>query len=323
MKTQSNIEDIDELKELLKENILLFNDQKSVHYLVQIMAVIIGLFLGAVISSQIFQSTIFVFFFSLVLAGIAYLISLFFQTISAYMVDSSIVYLKAIILKNWKILYTNTNTHEQWEEFSSKYPYINLGDTNNSIPICVEGSFKTFHFSYFEYDYTIEYEEEVEHEDSDGNSYNETEYYEETYTQTCLAIDIKSNLPVISIDSSSPNINTLKFSYIELNKRMSVYSNRTEEAYRFFTTQTQKLFVEFYKQFPYAQVSLQEDRLFINFNQDLTNIPRILNFDAKLISFMDSEFLAHNIENLLKSVDPLLSRILQYSSINELMHSQD
>ncbi len=313
MQTQSNQTKLDNIKSILEKNSLIFKDAQGSKDGVQVFIVIIAGFIGLVIGAKLFDaSQLFTIFLTIGFALVGYIISLLFKSFTTYRVDSSIIYLEHIMKKKWKFYYENPT--KIWQEFSQKYPYLNSGDVDNSIGLCIYGEYEKNYFRYFEYDYTIEEEEEVEREDSDGNTYYETEYYEESYTESCLVIDIKNSLPSITITGRPADSKALKFSYIEFNKALSVYTYYTNEAHTFFDPQTQEIFLKFYKQFPNSLMSICQDRLYINFSQNLLPYPRQLDFDQNIAASMGNKDLANDVEKLLHLTSPLIEKTTSFKT---------
>ena len=242
---------------------------------------------------------------------VLFLLVFIFQVVTRPKVHSSILFLKSIIQEGWKFDFRDSE--KLWIEYNNRYPYLDSGDISNFIDLCVNGKYKEYAFRFFEYDYTIEMEEEVEHTDADGETYFETEYYEESYTETCVAIYVNNNLPLVEIDPRKRS-NALKFSYIEMNERLAVYTNTAQSAYKFFDLDTQKMLVQIYELFPSAQMHINQERIFINFKSDLFAYERSVDFDEKLYKKLDSDVLVERIKIILNTFMPFCRQMEVFRS---------
>jgi hypothetical protein len=225
----------------------------------------------------------------------------------AYKIDTSVVLAYKASKRGWS--FSSLDPEGIWNSWSSKYPFLQKGDMDDAIVLRVYGDCAGFSFCYFEYDYTIEIEEEVEYEDSNGNTYYETEYSYEYYTESGMIVDVRHNLPYIKTLAGSVRSDALKFSYIDLNTKMSAYSSNPQSAAVYFDPATQRVFSSFYHYYPSADMSIEHDCVFINFGTDLSNLSRTLRFDENLLSYIRGNQTVDLIEGIMLSLLPLLKTV--------------
>ena len=311
MSKQEDVNLINELQKFLEINSKVLHDKKESDRGFMTLFMLLGtLILGFIFINAKKEEMIYFFIFLGIMA-VLFLLIFTIHSITKPSIHSSILFLKSIIQEGWRFEFRNSE--KLWIKYSSKYPYLDSGDISNSIDLCVNGKYNEHEFRFFEYDYTIEVEEEVEYTDDDGEVYFETEYYEESYTQTCVAIYVKNRLPLVEIDTRN-GANALKFSYIDMNRRLAIYTNTPQTVYRFFNPDTQKLIVEVYKNFPYAQIHINQERIFINFKSDLFAYGRSVDFDENLYKELDNNILVLHIKKVLNALMPFCKRIKNFSS---------
>lgn len=297
-KSENILKILSENEKLLKED-----DHTNLH--IYIPVAIISILFSYLISNKFFpELSIMLVIGALV---ISFLITKFTITLMEYAIDASILLVHELSQKGWT--FSTLDSVEKWEEWQSMYPFMNKGDLNDSIALRIYGDYQNFSFCYFEYDYTIEIEDEVEYEDSDGETYYETEYDYDDYTESGIIITARNNLPYIEISSGSTYSNALKFSYIDLNEKMSAYSSKPYEASSFFNPIMQRNFAKFYNDFPSSNISIDKNDVFINFGVNLMNIPRSIYFDDKLYSYIKRNNISGNIEDIMQSLLPILKGI--------------
>jgi len=301
-------ENIEELKSILSQSDNNYENSTSTSgFTIASVLFVLSFVAAAGISSTIHSSLAFILImiFGVIISFIAYLIISAVND-SRYSTLSFVLYLNEILQRGWH--YHNESSIQLWNKFSRIYPYLHLGDSDDSIYNYVSGEYKSYTFKYFEYDYSIEEVEYEEYEDEDGNTYEEEYYYDVSYTDTCLVLDIKNVLPSIYISGGYGSSN-LKFSYIEFNERVSVYSKDSNRAYAFFDPQTQEGFLQFYKLFPSTLISIYDNKIFIKFPGKILGIARHISFDANLQKYFHSKALAEGIEKLIIQILPITENI--------------
>lgn len=287
---------------LLQENKRLLKNNKNKNLTIYILTAIVSVLFAYFILKEWFPNAY------IILIGA----TLFFSSIVTLItirsvenkIDASILLVDGLSQKGWS--FSTLNPTQTWDEWNYIYPFISKGDMDDAIALRVYGNYEEFSFCYFDYDYTIEVEEEVAYEDSDGETYFVTEYHNEYYTESGIAIDVDNNLPFMYTTAQSSDSDAMKFSYIELNERVSVYSTSENEAAVFFSPSMQRIFVNIYSYFPDISISIRNNYVFINFGSNLTNIPRTINFDDELLSYIKGNRLANTIEGIMQSLLPML-----------------
>lgn len=234
----------------------------------------------------------------------SFLITYLLRETIEYKIDTAILLSPALSKRGWCV--STLNPIATWESWNYRYPFLEKGDMDDAIPLRINGHYEGFSFCYFEYEYTIETEEEVMHEDSDGNTYFETEYSYEYFTESGVIIDGLKHLPSITTSDRSAHSHSMKFSYIDLNKRMSVYSSNAHEATVFFSPSTQLAFAEFYRHYPNSALSMQGDTIVVNFGSDLTHLSRETAFNDQLLSRMKHDKTVQIIERMMHKLLPVL-----------------
>lgn len=249
-------------------------------------------------------------FSMLIFVGILFLIYIIIKITSVILehnIDGSVLLVDELSKKGWS--FSTFDSVDKWKQWQLMYPFINKGDVNDSIALRIYGIYRGYSFCYFEYDHTIEIEDQIMHEDSDGETYYETEYDYEDYTESGIIIGVNSNLPYIETSFTSKYTNPLKFSYIDLNERMSAYSTKPHEAISFFNPIMQRNFAEFYSKFPRSSISIDKNDVFINFGVNLMNLPRTVRVDENLYSYIKRSNVSGNIEYIVQSLLPIIKGI--------------
>ena len=309
--TQDDIDQINQLEHFLEQNSKTLREKAEGNQAVMALVILIGGFVLVLLLLSLKSIGVIFFLISLGVMLVVFLLVFLFQAVTRTKVHSSILFLKSIIQEGWKFDFRDSE--ELWIEYDNRYPYLNSGDVSNSVDLCVNGTYGEYAFRFFEYDYTIEVEEEVEYRDDDGETYFETEYYEESYTETCVAIYVNNNLPVIVIDPRKSS-NALKFSYIEMNERLAVYTSTPQSTYKFFDPDTQKMLVQIYEIFTSAQIHIDQERIFINFKSDLFPYDRGVDFDEELYKKLDNDVLVKRIKMILNPFMPFCEQMEVFRS---------
>ena len=309
--TQEDIEQINELQHFLEQNSKTLREKEEGNQAVMALVILIGGFLLVLLLLSLKNAGVIFFLLSLGVMLVVFLLVFLFQAVTRTKVHSSILFLKSIIQEGWKFDFRDSE--ELWIEYDNRYPFLNSGDVSNSVDLCVNGTYEEYAFHFFEYDYTIEVEEEVEYRDDDGEIYFETEYHEESYTETCVAIYVDNDLPVIAIDPRKSS-DALKFSYIEMNERLAVYTSTPQSTHKFFDPETQKMLVQIYRLFPIAQIHINQERIFINFKSDLFPYDRAVNFDEELYKKLDNDVLVELIKKILNPFIPFCRQMEEFRS---------
>jgi hypothetical protein len=295
----------DNILSLLHENKELLEKKEDSNLYIYIFVAIASMLLSYAISDKYFLEL------SFIIVGIALILSFliikFTMILIEHTIDASILFIDDLSSKKW--LFSTINASEKWQEWQAIYPFINKGDMNDSIALRIYGNYENFSFCYFEYDYTIETQEEVKHEDLDAEIHYETEYYYDDYTESGIIIYKRNHLPYIETSASLAYSNALKFSYIDLNARMSAYSSKPHEAITFFNPTMQRKFAKFYSEFPSSSISIDKEHIFINFGADLLSLSRSIKFDDRLYQRIKRSNVSDKIEYIMQALLPILKGI--------------
>jgi len=309
LNTMMSMQNTDSLKKqsanimmLLEENKQLIKTTTDNNHTIYIITAIVSAFFAYILMKEFFPEIYIVLIAGTLLFSFIVTSITIYST--KYSIDSAILLIYALSQKGWT--FSTYDSVEIWRKWSDIYPFINKGDMDDAIALRINGNYENFSFCYFEYDYTIEIEEEEEYEDSNGDTYYETEYYYEYYTESCIKIDVNNALPYIETIAGSVQSDAIKFSYIDLNERLSVYSSNSNKAISFFTPSMQRVFASLYRNFPYSNISIQNKFVFINFGVDLNKMPRSIEFDENLLSCIKQSQTANIIDGVMKSLLPIL-----------------
>ena len=300
--------DAEQILKLLEENKAALESQSQTHLFIYIATAVSALiFAFVLLNAYIPKEPLFILLGTTGFVVVSLLVVYLIVRATSYRIDTAVLLTHELGLRGWRV--STLGGQSVWNKWRGIYPFLNKGDMDDAISLRVYGEYEGFSFCYFEYDYTIETQEEVKHEDSEGNTYYETEYSYDYYTKSGVIVDVKHDLPYIQTIAGSARADALKFSYIDLNAKMSAYSSDPQRAGVYFTPETQRVFASFYYYFPYANLSIQDDVLFINFETDFMGLSRSIDFDEKLLSYIRGNRTVADIENIMHTLLPLLKSI--------------
>jgi len=302
---------LEELQTLLSEHSEAFEEQHNKELLFILFLSLLGAIFGIVLTQILDLSSSMIIFISVLAALIFSFLSFFLKEVIAYRVPVEVIFLKSILQRAWRLEYRSSE--ELWQKYASEHSFLNKGDLSNEVHCVVHGkTANDYDFTYFDYCYTIEVEEEVQKEDSDGEVYYETEYYEESYTESCLFIKYETDISLMSINAPLQGVELLKFSNIQLNHQAKIYATNPKQAYRLFSPIAQIALSDFYKRFPAATMEIDKRGVFINFCDDLNSVAPTVAFDKALAKKMESSYLVKKIEDILDLVcNDLMSSFMQ------------
>lgn len=297
----------EQILKLLEENQSVLEERTHSHLVIYLVTAIFSAIAAMFFLSTVFDKPLHILLGAAGLSLLGVLIAYLITGAVSYKIDTAIVLSYKLSKKGWR--FSTLDPEGVWDRWRLTYPFLDKGDMDNAIALRIYGEYEAFSFCYFEYDYTIEVEEEVEHEDSNGNTYYETEYSYEYYTESGVIIDVDHNLPHITVLSGPARSDALKFSYIDLNAKMSAHSADRHKAALFFDPSTQRVFADVYHWFPAADMSIQKGLIFINFATDMSNLSRSMRFDENLLSYIRGNRVADKIEGVMRTLLPLMKAL--------------